>query len=111
MSIQINQSDLLKELSYWHHKTDDECVALATSEDGVVDYKQALMNILERLEKEYQGEIVLDRSSETVLIKSKTYKVSDLKYVIKKNGREYIALRSRIPFRVVIIFVVKQGGI
>jgi hypothetical protein len=46
MSIQINQSDLLKELSYWHHKTDDECVALATSEDGVVDYKQALMNIM-----------------------------------------------------------------
>jgi hypothetical protein len=76
------------------------------------DYdKQALMNILGRLEKEYQGEIVLDRSSETVLIKSKTYKVSDLKYVIKKNGREYIALRSRIPFRVVIIFVVKQGKI
>ena len=31
MTIEINQSDLLKELSYWHHKTDDECIALATS--------------------------------------------------------------------------------
>jgi hypothetical protein len=48
MSIQINQSDLLKELSYWHHKTDDECVALARSEDGVVDYQQAMMNIMVR---------------------------------------------------------------
>jgi hypothetical protein len=45
---QINQSDLLKELSYWHHKTDDECVALATSEDGTIDYKQALLNIMVR---------------------------------------------------------------
>jgi len=48
MTIEINQSDLLKELAYWHHKTDDECVALATSEDGVVDYQQAMMNIMVR---------------------------------------------------------------
>ena len=46
MAVQINQSDILKELSYWHHKTDDECVALATSEDGVINYQQALMNIM-----------------------------------------------------------------
>ena len=48
MTIEINQSDLLKELAYWHHKTDDECVALATSEDGVVNYQQAMMNIMMR---------------------------------------------------------------
>lgn len=43
-TININESDLLKELSYWHHKTDDECIALATSEDGTIDYQQAMMN-------------------------------------------------------------------
>jgi hypothetical protein len=47
-TININQSDLLKELSYWHHKTDDECIALATSDDGTIDYKQAMMNIMVR---------------------------------------------------------------
>jgi hypothetical protein len=47
-TININQSDLLNELSYWHHKTDDECIALATSEDGIIDYKQAMMNIMVR---------------------------------------------------------------
>ena len=47
-TININQSDLLKELSYWHHKTDDECIALATSEDGTIDYQQAMMNIMVR---------------------------------------------------------------
>jgi hypothetical protein len=47
-TININQSDLLNELSYWHHKTDDECIVLATSEDGTIDYKQAMMNIMVR---------------------------------------------------------------
>jgi len=42
-----NQSDLLKHLSYWHNKTDDECIQMATNENGV-DAEQALMNILER---------------------------------------------------------------
>ena len=48
MKFEINQSDLLKELSFWHNKTDDECTALATSEDGKVDYKQAMLNIVVR---------------------------------------------------------------
>lgn len=73
------------------------------------DYeKQALMSILEGLEAEFQGEIILDRSSETAVIRSKNYKISDLKYVIEKSGREYIALRSNIPFREILLFVVKK---
>ena len=70
--------------------------------------KQALMSILEGLEAEFQGEIILDRSSETTVIRSKNYKISDLKYVIEKSGREYIALRSNIPFREILLFVVKK---
>jgi len=37
----------LKHLSFWHNKSDGECIELATNEYGV-DAKQALMNILER---------------------------------------------------------------
>lgn len=47
MNIQINLSELLKHLAYWHNKPDDECIALATNEYGV-DAEQALMNMLER---------------------------------------------------------------
>jgi hypothetical protein len=47
-TININQSDLLNDLSYWHHKTDDECIALATSEDGTINYQQAMINIMVR---------------------------------------------------------------
>jgi|APTNR8051073442_1049403.scaffolds.fasta_scaffold28666_1 hypothetical protein len=72
------------------------------------DYeKKALMNILEGLEAEFQGKLILDRSIETAVIMNKNYKISDLKYVIEKSGREYIALRSNIPFREIILFVVK----
>ena len=47
MNINISQSDLLKHLSFWHNKTDDECIEMATGEFGV-DAEQALLNILER---------------------------------------------------------------
>ena len=47
MNKEIDGNDLLKHLTYWHNKTDDECIALATNENGV-DAGQALMNILER---------------------------------------------------------------
>lgn len=73
------------------------------------DYeKNALMNILEKLEADSRVQITLDRSSETVVILGVSYKVSDLKYVIEKNGREYIAERSKIPFRKIVLFVVKE---
>lgn len=68
--------------------------------------KQAMMNILEELEAETEGDITLDRSSEEAVIMGKTYKVTNLKYVIEKNGREYVALRSKIPFRMIILYVV-----
>lgn len=73
------------------------------------DYeKKALMEILESLAGEFKGKIVLDRSSETVLILNKTYEIGGLKYVIQKDGREFIAQRSKIPFKEIVVFVVKQ---
>ena len=45
--INISQSELLKHLSFWHNKTDDECIEMAMGEYGV-DAEQALLNILER---------------------------------------------------------------
>lgn len=75
----------------------------------VRDYdKKAFVNILKKLEIEFKGEIVLDCQSEIVLIKNKAYKIDDIKYVIERNGKEYIGLRSNIPFRNVEIFVVKN---
>ena len=47
MNINISQSELLKHLTFWHNKTDDECIQMATSETGV-DTEQALINMLER---------------------------------------------------------------
>ena len=47
MNIKIDGNDLLKHLSFWHNKTDDECVELATNDNGL-DAEQALMNMLER---------------------------------------------------------------
>jgi hypothetical protein len=34
-------------LSFWHNKSDDECIELATNEYGL-DAEQALMNMLKR---------------------------------------------------------------
>lgn len=47
MKINIDGNDLLKHLSFWHNKTDDECIELATNENGL-DAEQALLNMLER---------------------------------------------------------------
>jgi hypothetical protein len=43
----INEKDLLKHLTFWYNKTDDECIEMATNEYGV-DAEQALMNMIER---------------------------------------------------------------
>ena len=37
----------LEHLSFWHNKSDDECIELATNEYGI-DTEQALKNIWER---------------------------------------------------------------
>jgi len=47
MNINIDENDLLKHLTFWHNKTDDECIELATNEFGL-DAEEALMNMLER---------------------------------------------------------------
>lgn len=46
-NMEINLSALLGHLSFWHNKSDDECIELASNEFGV-DAEQALMNMLER---------------------------------------------------------------
>ena len=43
----MNLRKWLKHLSFWHNKSDDECIELATGEYGV-DAEQALFNVLER---------------------------------------------------------------
>ena len=43
----MNKSEWLKHLSFWHNKSDDECIELATNEYGV-DAEQVLKNMLER---------------------------------------------------------------
>ncbi len=43
----MNISKWLKHLSFWHNKSDVECIELATNEYGV-DAVEALKNILER---------------------------------------------------------------
>lgn len=43
----IETNNLLKHLSFWHNKSDDECIELATNDNGL-DAEQALLNMLER---------------------------------------------------------------
>ena len=47
MNMKIGLGELLMHLSFWHNKTDDECIEMATNEYGV-DAEHALMNMLER---------------------------------------------------------------
>jgi hypothetical protein len=69
--------------------------------------KQAMIGILEELQAETEI-IIVHCAIEEAVINGNSYKISDLKYVIEKNGREYVALRSKIPFRPIILFVVKE---
>ena len=45
--MEIKTRNVLEHLSFWHNKTDDECIELATNEYGL-DAEQALKNMLER---------------------------------------------------------------
>ena len=47
MEKKIGLTELLKHLSFWHNKSDDECIELATNEYGL-DAEQALINMFER---------------------------------------------------------------
>ena len=47
MRLKIDLGQWLKHSSFWHNKSDDECIELATNEYGI-DVEQALMNMLER---------------------------------------------------------------
>lgn len=43
----IETNNLLKHLTFWHNKSDDECIEFATNDNGL-DSEQALLNMLER---------------------------------------------------------------
>ena len=47
MRLKIDLGQWLKHLSFWHNKSDYECIELATNKYGI-DVEQALMNMLER---------------------------------------------------------------
>jgi len=47
MELKVNSIELVNYLLYWYDKTDDECIEIATNENGV-DAEQALTNMLER---------------------------------------------------------------
>ena len=58
MKINIDGNDLLKHMMFWGEKTDDECIALATT-NGTLDAEQALSNIVERdFAVEFSKEVV-----------------------------------------------------
>jgi hypothetical protein len=46
MRLNIELGQLLKHLSFWHNKSDEECIEMATNEYGL-DAEEALMNIIE----------------------------------------------------------------
>ena len=47
MRINIELGPLLKHLTFWHNKSDEECIEMATNEYRL-DAEKALMNIIER---------------------------------------------------------------
>ncbi len=45
--MKLMTAQLLKYLTYWHDKTDDDCIYLATNENGI-NAEEALLNMVER---------------------------------------------------------------
>jgi len=45
--IKSNDDTFLKHLTFWTNKTDEECIEMATNENGL-DAEQALTNMVER---------------------------------------------------------------
>lgn len=77
--------------------------------DEVKEYEfGAVVRILLELEKE-TADIVVNLETETVWIYNEPYSIRDLEYVIEKSGKEYIGLRSRIPFCGKELYVVKPA--
>lgn len=73
------------------------------------DYeKQAMISILQELETETKGYIRVDKLNEEALIDGKLYRIEDLIYVIEETGKEYIALKTKLPFKNIILYVVKE---
>jgi hypothetical protein len=43
----IDGNTLLKHMMFWSEKTDDDCISMATTDNGL-DAEQALINMMER---------------------------------------------------------------
>ena len=46
-TLKTNDDTFLKHLTFWTNKTDEECIEMATNENGL-DVEQALTNMVER---------------------------------------------------------------
>lgn len=67
MELEINLDKFTKHLSFWHNKTDDECIKLAEDKDGNLDAEQALLNMLERdFCTDMNNEVIKQLSKESV---------------------------------------------
>ncbi|WP_339805409.1 hypothetical protein [uncultured Marinobacter sp.] len=66
---------------------------------------QAMTAILEKLAKETGG-FVVRREAGAVEIKGVSYNIANLKYVVEKNGAEYIVRASKVPFRRIVLYTV-----
>lgn len=81
---------------------------------GIIDLirdfdHDAMVAILVELAKE-SSDIMIDVGADTVFIHNKSYPIRDLEYVIQKSGKEYIGLKSRIPFCGKELFQVKPAN-
>ena len=47
MKIKIDRSELINNVLFWHNKTDEECIEMATNENGL-DGTQARFYMIER---------------------------------------------------------------
>lgn len=72
--------------------------------------KNAMNEIISELEKELPS-AVIRHDENIVCIEGIKYKVSDLKYVVNKDGAEMIVNKSYIPFRSMIILTIKLPAI
>lgn len=78
--------------------------------DAVREYEaEAMRQIIKELSRDPTHIVTYDKETDQVCVSGKVYKISDLKYVIEKTGREYIALKCFLRFWRRIVYIVKGG--
>jgi hypothetical protein len=111
VAIYIFAGKKLKEINKHRHEGGLEKTTWKKIVKEARDYEKNAMNkIISQLEKEFPSDF-LRHDEDIVHIKGITYSVGDLKYVVKKDGAEMLVKRSRIPFRCVIVFIVRLPAI